>query len=209
MNRQKGFTLVEGLLIVLVLSVIGFAGYYVWNQQQDDDGSSESSQTNNSAKVDSAEETMDNSQEVLETEDTTITQQGWVYVVPDGWNNEDGQVTSPDYSATESPQFAISSGALIRVSDETVYSDLTMDELTSLQGDDYNSASSSVKIEGVELAFRTFEHTTKGESYRGVGKNGKVYSVDFVVSAQNNENYKDNPHYNTFMNFLEKFVELN
>ena len=35
MSSQKGFTLVEGLLIVIVLSVIGFSGYYVWNQQQD------------------------------------------------------------------------------------------------------------------------------------------------------------------------------
>ena len=34
MNKQSGFMLVEGLLIVLVLSVIGFSGYYVWNQQQ-------------------------------------------------------------------------------------------------------------------------------------------------------------------------------
>ena len=34
MKNQKGFTLVEGLLIALVLSVIGFAGYTVWNNNQ-------------------------------------------------------------------------------------------------------------------------------------------------------------------------------
>jgi hypothetical protein len=34
MNKQKGFTLVEGFLIVLILSVVGFAGYYVWNQNK-------------------------------------------------------------------------------------------------------------------------------------------------------------------------------
>lgn len=32
---QKGFTVVEGLLIVLVLAVVGFGGYYVWNQNKD------------------------------------------------------------------------------------------------------------------------------------------------------------------------------
>jgi type II secretory pathway pseudopilin PulG len=37
MNTQKGFTLVEGLLIVLVLAIAGFGGWYVWNQQQDDE----------------------------------------------------------------------------------------------------------------------------------------------------------------------------
>jgi hypothetical protein len=34
MNKdQKGFTVVEGLLIVLTLAVIGFGGYYVWHTQ--------------------------------------------------------------------------------------------------------------------------------------------------------------------------------
>jgi Tfp pilus assembly protein PilE len=37
MITQKGFTLVEGLLIVLILSVVGFAGYTVWNNQKDDE----------------------------------------------------------------------------------------------------------------------------------------------------------------------------
>ncbi len=35
MHTQKGFSLIEGLLIVLVISVIGFGGYYVWSQQDD------------------------------------------------------------------------------------------------------------------------------------------------------------------------------
>jgi type II secretory pathway pseudopilin PulG len=36
MNKQKGFTLLEGLLIVLILCVVGFAGYTVWNNNQDE-----------------------------------------------------------------------------------------------------------------------------------------------------------------------------
>ncbi|MEI9914067.1 MAG: hypothetical protein WDN66_03750 [Candidatus Saccharibacteria bacterium] len=32
-KNEKGFTVVEGLLIVLVLAVIGFGGYYVWHTQ--------------------------------------------------------------------------------------------------------------------------------------------------------------------------------
>lgn len=31
---QQGFTAIEGLLIVLVLAVVGFGGYYVWHSQQ-------------------------------------------------------------------------------------------------------------------------------------------------------------------------------
>jgi type II secretory pathway pseudopilin PulG len=41
MYKQKGFTLVEGLLIVLILSVVGFAGYTVWNNQQNKNISSD------------------------------------------------------------------------------------------------------------------------------------------------------------------------
>ena len=32
-NNNKGFSAIEGLLIVLVLAVIGFGGYYVWHTQ--------------------------------------------------------------------------------------------------------------------------------------------------------------------------------
>jgi len=37
MNKQRGFTFVEGLIIVLILSVVGSAGYIVWNNNQDDE----------------------------------------------------------------------------------------------------------------------------------------------------------------------------
>jgi hypothetical protein len=36
-TNNKGFTLVEALLIVLVVAVIGFGGYYVWQNQRKDD----------------------------------------------------------------------------------------------------------------------------------------------------------------------------
>ena len=35
MNRQNGFSAVIVLLSILVITVIGFTGYYVWNTQQD------------------------------------------------------------------------------------------------------------------------------------------------------------------------------
>jgi prepilin-type N-terminal cleavage/methylation domain-containing protein len=34
-NKQHGFTLVETLLVLLVITMIGFTGYYVWNTQKD------------------------------------------------------------------------------------------------------------------------------------------------------------------------------
>jgi len=34
-KTQSGFALVEGLLIILILAIIGFGGYYVWHAQKD------------------------------------------------------------------------------------------------------------------------------------------------------------------------------
>lgn len=33
-KTQSGFALIEGLLIILILAIIGFGGYYVWHSQQ-------------------------------------------------------------------------------------------------------------------------------------------------------------------------------
>jgi hypothetical protein len=38
MNMQKGFSLVEGLLIVVVISIVGLGGWYVAGQQDNEDG---------------------------------------------------------------------------------------------------------------------------------------------------------------------------
>ena len=38
---QKGFTLVEGLLITLTVAVIGFGGFYTYNQTQASDSEEE------------------------------------------------------------------------------------------------------------------------------------------------------------------------
>lgn len=51
-TQQKGFTLVEGLLIVLIVALLAFAGYYVWHNQKkkkDDKAASTTSQTTNTS----------------------------------------------------------------------------------------------------------------------------------------------------------------
>ena len=48
MKKQHGFTLVEGLLIVLILCVVGFAGYYVMNNRDKKSDTSEQTTTQNS-----------------------------------------------------------------------------------------------------------------------------------------------------------------
>ena len=50
MKKQYGFSLVEGLLIIIVLGIIGFAGYYVLNKQKENSASS-SDTTKSETKV--------------------------------------------------------------------------------------------------------------------------------------------------------------
>lgn len=50
--NQKGFTLIEGLLIVLILSVVCFAGYAVWNNQQDKTEYTQIEQSDEKAAID-------------------------------------------------------------------------------------------------------------------------------------------------------------
>lgn len=51
MNKinQKGFTLVEGLLIVLVIAVLGIGGYLVWNKNQSKPAPATSQSSNSTA----------------------------------------------------------------------------------------------------------------------------------------------------------------
>jgi type II secretory pathway pseudopilin PulG len=104
MYKQKGFTLVEGLLIVLIVSVVGFAGYTVWNNQQNNDNS-------NTATLNDAPNI---SQEEL-TEVQTVSLDEWVESTKESKNGEkyyyskDGNANLVIYS--QNPRIYYSSNA--------------------------------------------------------------------------------------------------
>ena len=59
LKNQKGFALVEGLLIILILAVIGFGGYYVWHSQHKTTTATTTATSSKKASA-SAQKTSDN-----------------------------------------------------------------------------------------------------------------------------------------------------
>jgi type II secretory pathway pseudopilin PulG len=77
MFSQKGFTVVEGLLVVLVLSVIGFAGYLVWQKNTDSNQSVQQSETQPTSNIANVEdEPIDECR--LPSDYTFETPSGWI-----------------------------------------------------------------------------------------------------------------------------------
>lgn len=81
-NFQNGFTLVETLLIILILAVIGFAGYYVWDRQ-----ASKNNDTGKSDKLSSTNKSGNNEEDTDWKKWFAFTPQNDEYTIllPDGW----------------------------------------------------------------------------------------------------------------------------
>jgi Tfp pilus assembly protein PilV len=106
MKSQKGFTLVEGLLIVLILSVVGFAGYYVWNQNQDD------------TEITSYQQCIDAGNPIMESNPPKCSADGNTFtgsiIQPDS-DSEENMKTPEDLSTdtTELVEYTYTQGSLI------------------------------------------------------------------------------------------------
>lgn len=118
MKNQKGFTLVEGLLIVLVLLVIGFGGYNVWsNNKVDDPESTSITEITETPSSEKNIETSTNGDEVISAKWITFeSTKGWSVKVPDGWdvvsnNNSEG------FWIGSTPQYSEGKPAVITVTD--------------------------------------------------------------------------------------------
>lgn len=93
MKKQQGFSLVEGLLIVLVLGVIGFGGYYVWSQQQKKNNADTSQQaTPESDQAQNNDKKTVPEQEIDKPTSKRVSVKHFSIELPEGWNqNKDAK----------------------------------------------------------------------------------------------------------------------
>lgn len=75
MKSRSGFSLVEGLLIVLILSVVGFSGWYVWGRQKDNQ------QEPQKEIVATTENNTDQKVSEIEEDETPKN----AFIIPEGW----------------------------------------------------------------------------------------------------------------------------
>lgn len=68
MSKQKGFTVVEVLVVILIFSVVGFAAYLVWNNSRSETpASSDNSNTQQEESTDESQEAPADTEEESET----------------------------------------------------------------------------------------------------------------------------------------------
>lgn len=104
MSNQKGFTLVEGLLIALILSVIGFVGYMVWNNNQE-------------KELEQTTTVQQESQNTTEKEEAPVrtTQSLYTIQLPEGWTENTGS-TAPAGAPETYHEYSSEDGRRIGVS---------------------------------------------------------------------------------------------
>ena len=114
--NQKGFGLVEGLLIAMLVVVLAFSGWYIWNENQDEDSTTESTTSTDAS-----------SQLTAETEAEPTIPEGWVqysndlygfsFIYPEEWGEAvSGRFNDGDtyYAETFSNNGSLIFGAPLR-----------------------------------------------------------------------------------------------
>jgi hypothetical protein len=93
MNKQKGFSLVEGLLILVVIGIVSFGGWYVATQSGDDNVNTETSKAD-TEEIDHEVGEEDAKEENPIPEDwKDFEEMGYSFSYPDDWQIEDELVT--------------------------------------------------------------------------------------------------------------------
>jgi hypothetical protein len=218
--KQKGFSAVEVLVIVVVVAVLGFVGWRVYDSQQ-------SKTENSQAEATPKTEMSDDEPTVSEPEDTSS---NFTYSVPSGWKNVDhwsepyktgtGNILiSPDYKEGGTGQLSIVSGAFINfyeIGPNTV-NPATLEEAMDMYKNDDSGGyldRDSVKITeagGKQVIMYDSGHTTDAVTVTYISADDAWLEVSFNVgSGENSDNdAQSSPYYQTFLTWLDEFVSQN
>lgn len=139
MRNNKGFSLVAGLLIVSIMAIVGFAGYYVWNENQDEatfstDTSKEDIAINESENVNQSDA---NTVGAVEMETFSID-------IPEGWSldiSESAKDACGDGKTREYQKYSKSDGQYVSILVNDCGKSFESDIVTS-----YNVVDGSIEV---------------------------------------------------------------
>jgi hypothetical protein len=212
---QKDSKAMKGLLIVLVVGLLGFAGWYVYDQNK---STSSSETTNTATETDTTE--IDLGYEIFE---------GMKYTIPENWKNKDSRendaveglgqyLFSPDYKIASASQVTLEAGASIyfgKLSFEGITSDTTLEEASEIVKKDENGFADpdSVKITTVldkQVLMFNSGKTAEDESAYYKAPSGQWYGLYFNSAPKAEDSSEPNsPYYATFLTWLKDFILLN
>lgn len=98
LKNSKGFTLVETLLVILVLAVIGFGGYYVWQNQHKD----ETKVSSNKSTATKTETKSQSSDPYQGWKSYTLPYEKLSFKYPSDWTLSDERATNRDVVSVKS-----------------------------------------------------------------------------------------------------------
>lgn len=224
-NNQKGFSVVEILIVIVVVGLLGAVGWLVYDRQNNKSDSNESNNTQQTQQADND----DNQVATTETDYKTI--DGIKYTVPASWKSAEGPfqdsevagggqyLLSPDYKEAGGGQLSIKAGAYIdfqKLEWVGIDSKTTLEQAVNVvkNGEGGYLDSKSVKLTTIgDKQVVTFNagHTTDGVTVFHKTSSGQWLDAGFSTTTGGDGNYnaQDSPHYKTFQSWLEEFVKLN
>lgn len=224
--NQKGFSVVEILIVIVVVGLLGAVGWLVYDRQKNKTDNKEVTSTQET------QQTTSNNSETATQESDYKTLDGVKYTVPTDWKTakgpfQDSEVAagsgqyllSPDYKEAGGGPLFIEAGAYIhfqKLEWVGIDSNTTPEQAVNVvkNGEGGYLDPKSVKltpIGGEQVVMFNAGHTTDGVTVFYKTSSGQWLDTSFSTTTGGDGNYnaQDSPHYKTFLSWLEEFIKLN
>ena len=221
MSKQRGFSIVEGLLIVLFLTIIGASGWYAANRDNVDVATNTLEST---SIVSEAPETEELDPKLVDPAESVpegiVSYEDISIAIPESWKVEDNSteerglslvITSPDFVETpDSVYGGTDQGVLIRITQGLANGDEKIDAI--LNGVDVLSENRSEVSK--ELSINGRRGVSYGIGYEGPPSYTTIIDADigyFAITytdapyTDNKTNIKTAKYYDAYMTLVNSF----
>jgi prepilin-type N-terminal cleavage/methylation domain-containing protein len=221
--NQKGFSVVEILIVIVVVGLLGVSGWLVYDRQKDKTADKEAASTQKTQQTNrNADSSKDSDYKII----------GDIkYTVPASWKTAKGPfkdsevansgqfLLSPDYKEAGGGQLFIEAGAYVSFKElewAGIDKSTSLDQATSVVKNievgylDPKSVKLTT-VSGKQVVMFDAGHTTDDVTVFHKTSSGQWLEVSFSTTAGGDGNYnaQDSPHYKVFSSWLGQFIKLN